>query len=585
MSDSSTEDYPRFGVLFVAGFADQGPGTAVASLAGALYGWFFRWNEGTRPGEHRQPTLTSATLASAGGDGPAHVTLTVPVNLPDNNVDTGDDEARWLLAESSWASVFSPPKFLGVARWIWKVSTCLLVLQFLIPMRRHWYRSKRADKPWHRRLADRIMVGCYLPLMAVAAMASVLLSLALLVLAVLEKLPIPRIDKAVRWVAINISALIGDSYMLAHCPVQFAAMCTQVADDLRWLQERCERVVIVAHSQGAAIAHQVLKDASGKTDDNAGLTGVRGFITIGQGISKFNVLWRMDWHPGASKSAWWSRFFVTKGMVLAGLPALGLLVRHWISTTIVRNLVSLPFDVVLPVVGFTVIASGVFIAIHVICDKPECEPTLPYDEFWWSDYYASADPVSNGPFVSNSGETRQGDGLPDSCNQVYNSSSILFDHNRYLRNQDQLLPKLINDLSAAAYSDSFRGADIVGCDVLDKVRTRRHRLVLSLISTRIVMVGLAVGLWQLNLGPVLKDPMNRLVDLLAPHTAMGDGFVRFLAAVIITVVVYLAVVAIWRIAEGRVMTRFFDTAHQAAANELPRPSGPAASCETSVPVG
>jgi hypothetical protein len=272
-------------------------------------------------------------------------------------------------------------------------------------------------------------------------------------------------------------------------------------------------------------------------------------------------------------------------MFLAGLPALGLLVRRWINTSIVRTLVSLPFDVVLPVVGFTVIASGVFIAIHVICNKPECEPTLPYDEFWWSDYYASADPVSNGPFVNNSGETMQGDGLPNSCNQVYNSSSILFDHNRYLRNQDQLLPKLINDLSAAAYSDSFRGADIVGCDVLDEVRTRRHWLVLSLISARIVMVGLAVGLWQLNLGPVLKDPMNRLVDLLAPHTAMGDGFARFLAAVMITVVVYLVVVAIWRIAEGRVMTRFFDTAHQAAANEPPRPSGPAASCETSVPVG
>jgi hypothetical protein len=91
--------------------------------------------------------------------------------------------------------------------------------------------------------------------MAVAATASVLLSLVLLALALVEKLPIPRIDTAVRWVAVRISAVLGDSYMLAHCPVQFAAMRTQVARDLRWLQGRCEKVAVVAHSQGAAIVH------------------------------------------------------------------------------------------------------------------------------------------------------------------------------------------------------------------------------------------------------------------------------------------------------------------------------------------
>jgi hypothetical protein len=47
------------------------------------------------------------------------------------HLSTGEHEARWLLAESSWADLFTPPRFLGVARWIWKVSTCLLVLQFL----------------------------------------------------------------------------------------------------------------------------------------------------------------------------------------------------------------------------------------------------------------------------------------------------------------------------------------------------------------------------------------------------------------------------------------------------------------------
>lgn len=155
-----------------------------------------RWN--TRPYPHSlPPVLSHAVLSgpSERGDEPAHLTLTVPLNLS-----TGRHDARWLLAESSWADLFAPPGFLGIAQWIWKVSTCLLVLQFVIPMRRHWHRAGRAGKAWHRRAADRVVAVSYLVPMAVAAMASVLLSLVLLALALAEKLPIPRIDQAVRWV-------------------------------------------------------------------------------------------------------------------------------------------------------------------------------------------------------------------------------------------------------------------------------------------------------------------------------------------------------------------------------------------------
>jgi hypothetical protein len=557
MSGPIGEDCSEFGVLFVAGFGEQRPGTAITSFAGAIYRWLFRWNAAPQTWQASPPAFSQTVLSSASSadDGPAHAILTVPLGLS-----TGKREARWLLAESSWADLFTPPRFLGIARWIWKVSTCLLVLQFVIPMRRHWHRSQRADKSWHRRLADRAAAVCYLGLMAVAAMASVLLSLLLLALAVVEKLPIPRIDEAVRWVAVKISAVLGDSYMLAHCPVQFAAMRTQVARDLQWLQDRCEKVAVVAHSQGAAIAHQVLKDGGGQRGN------VRAFVTVGQGISKLHMLWRMDWDPHAYRAAWWSRVLVTTGMVFAGLPAVGLLAAHWTSATIIKNLVALPVAVVLPCAGFAIIAIGVHKAMHAICGDLEQDLALPEAGFWWSDYYASADPVSNGPLITGSGhipghgQTRL---LPGPCNQVYNSASILFDHNRYLRNQDQFLPRLINDLAAAAYGDSPAGPKVVRDDDLITVGHRRHRLVLLLIGARIASVGLAAGLWSADLGPLLKDPMNRLVDLLAPHTRMGGGFARFLAATLITAVIYTAVVIAWRIREQYVMRRFFHTAERA----------------------
>jgi hypothetical protein len=49
VSGPISEDCPEFGVLFVAGFADQRPGTAIASFAGALYRWLFRWNARPHP--------------------------------------------------------------------------------------------------------------------------------------------------------------------------------------------------------------------------------------------------------------------------------------------------------------------------------------------------------------------------------------------------------------------------------------------------------------------------------------------------------------------------------------------------------
>lgn len=586
-SASISQDRPELGVLFVAGFADQRPGTAIAAFAGAVYRWLFRWNAGSGVQWAPPPTLSDTVLANvpSADDGPAHVTLAAPAYLG-----TEKPEARWLFAESSWADLFTPPRFLGVARWIWKVSTCLLVLQFVIPMHRHWNRAKRAKKSWHRRLADRAMALCYLVLMAVAATASVLLSLVLLALAVVEKLPIPRIDQAVRWVAVRISAILGDSYMLAHCPVQFAAMRTQVARDLHWLQDHCEKVAVVAHSQGAAIAHQVLKDLGDHTGN------VRAFITVGQGIAKFRLLQRMEWDPNAYRAAWWSRVLVTTGMFFAGLPAIGVLARHWTSSMIVKTLVSLPASALLPGAGFAIILIGVHAAMHAVCGGLEQDLTLPDAAFWWSDYYASADPVSNGPLVSGSGqahERSQATGgqtglLPTPCNEVYNSASVLFDHNRYLRNQDQLLSQLINGLAAAAYGDSPSGPRVVCDDDLIKVGQRRHRLVLWLIAARILTVGLGVELWWANLGPLLKGPMNRLVDLFAPHTAMGSGFARFLAATLIAAVVYIAAVIVWRVKEGYVMRRFFHTATRGGdtRQQGPRePSAQAAEEQVSISVG
>jgi hypothetical protein len=227
---------------------------------------------------------------------------------------------------------------------------------------------------------------------------------------------------------------------------------------------------------------------------------------------------------------------------------------------VLKTLVSMPVSGYLVCAGFVIIGIGLRMAMQAVSDEDREEhQALPNDGFSWRDYYASADPVSNGPLRSGSGQgvwydqTRL---LPDSCNQVYNSASVLYDHNRYLRNQDQLLSRLLNDLAAAAYDD---GPAIVCEDDLRRAGRRRHRLVLVLIACRVLSVGLAAWLWLADLGPHLEDPMNWVMGLFVPHAHMNEGLARFAAALLIATVVYLVFVSAWRIREEHVVRRFFRT--------------------------
>src|SRR5690242_14697670 len=124
MAECVEDNRVEFGVLFVGGIGKERPGSAVSAFAAALYGWLFRWNRGTSLSEKPSPALHDAVLSPAAGDDgdPAHVTLEVPLRLR-----KGTRQGSWLLAESAWADVSALPRFVDLAHWIWKVSTCLLV--------------------------------------------------------------------------------------------------------------------------------------------------------------------------------------------------------------------------------------------------------------------------------------------------------------------------------------------------------------------------------------------------------------------------------------------------------------------------
>jgi hypothetical protein len=97
------------------------------------------------------------------------------------------------------------------------------------------------------------------------------------------------------------------------------------------------------------------------------------------------------------------------------------------------------------------VLTGVVLATRAVRTEVEQDVRLPAacSQFRWIDYYASADPVPNGPLSESANKRECME--PGPCNEVCNFRSLLADHNGYLRNQDELLPRLLNDLVTAAY--------------------------------------------------------------------------------------------------------------------------------------
>ncbi len=77
------------------------------------------------------------------------------------------------------------------------------------------------------------------------------------------------------------------------------------------------------------------------------------------------------------------------------------------------------------------------------------------------------------------------------------------------------------------------GPRLVHDEDLTEAKRRRHRLVALLVGGRMLAATVGVVLWWFNPGPLLKDPMNSLVHLVAPHTGMGDRLARLIAAAIL----------------------------------------------------
>src|SRR5215218_10430573 len=334
LKDQAPQEYD-LGVLFVHGIGDQQQNSTLARFGGSLQRWLGRWlvPDGA-PGADRiapEPTVevTAVQRRTADGDTPAHATLLV--GRPGQPAAA---RQRWLLAEGWWAAEASPPTFRAFVRWVLPILPWVAAEYAVAAARRR--EGERVDpsptvrtrpQSWLERQLERLSLAG-----AVWLLSPVLALLAMLgcsALALAQRLPV--IGKRVNALAANLVKGVGDAYLFAYDGLARAAMLQRIRRNLDWLDDgerRCRRLAIVAHSQGAALCHDLLRSGALRRDDPVDL-----FVTVGSGVQRLNTLRELHYDAKLRSLGWKSiaglvalvagLFLLLSGLGLPGLAGVG----------------------------------------------------------------------------------------------------------------------------------------------------------------------------------------------------------------------------------------------------------------------
>ena len=381
-----------------------------------------------------EPLVAMANLSpepSFRSDEPA--AASVDINWIDQ--DHEKHNTRWLWAESWWAEAFDPPSFTKILRWT--------PLALLISVVTHYFSRHEHgtyDSSWQKWLGEvRALVA--LPFWFIVSMLVTPLVYMILVLTALaDLLPWERLQGAALRVRALITGVIGDAFTLVEMPLSGAAIKEKVRRDLQWLSERCDRVLVVGHSQGALLAHLACRQ-----DRPA---NVEALITLGAGIRKLRSL------MAAADSSVMIR--LCEGLLLAGyifcVVLLGVLTLFIIGQLNMGSLLALGIVSSLSVLTVSLLAwSMSFVkAMEIPAEDAFWLSSMESERFLWLNLFASHDPVPAGDLSQYLTVRSVGDDVspsapldyPPSC-RITNHCSVLRDHSSYVTNREECVSALV----------------------------------------------------------------------------------------------------------------------------------------------
>ncbi len=300
--DPEHEGYD-LGLLVVHGIGDQRQGATLVQWTDALANWLKEWNSEDRTAVlHQsadQPRKVAVTRASLRPTDNSPANVTMQVLFPEDDI----KNQKWLIAEGWWAGAFEPPKFGEL--WGWSFSSVPAMLAVHANALIGSAFRRYATVSGFARVAGAIRI------MLLVTILSILILLSPVILAVLtfvliaglvaQALPFPALRSAVKHAQLILIGTIGDSQRLIESPTQAGAIKAPIVEGLAWLRERgCRRVVVLAHSQGAAVTYKALVDLSDGLHEGD-FEAIDSFISIGSGLPKVHAMEHVT-RGAASKS-------------------------------------------------------------------------------------------------------------------------------------------------------------------------------------------------------------------------------------------------------------------------------------------
>ena len=265
------KDEPRIGVVFVHGIGQQAESDAIREFGGHVLRWLREWHEARGLAIEVERSVLSY---GDRGEPPARFSVRILAH--------GGPAQTWVFAEAWWAARLRAPSFPRMVGWGWIVVT--RVLQRLADSAE---RNVTGSTRQHRSALERVIrfVSALFLFIGYAAVMIVSLPL-ILVLFVLAQLPGP-FERLVLGIRLFVVEQIGDFYTFLHDDVQALHIRSAVAYAIDYLvtKEECERIVVMAHSQGSVVAFDALS-----SEKIAHIGAVSTLVTVGGALNNAFLL-------------------------------------------------------------------------------------------------------------------------------------------------------------------------------------------------------------------------------------------------------------------------------------------------------
>lgn len=398
------------GVLIIHGIGDQKTGETLIGAASPL----FRWFQAKYSNDSQRVSILESHLVED-SETPAHTYFEIQTQ---DEQQTSIDK-RLLLVEGLWAKAFYKPKFTRLAFWSFIALPSVVANQFARGLMQIGRQGGRIQS--YPRLTL-LLIG-HFGLLLLAVIIQVLIIL-LLPLAL-----VPGFGKSILDVQNLLASFIGDSFIFVSDPIQRSAIITRVAESLDWMAPKCDHIVVLAHSQGAAIAHQLLISPV----VNKHKRKISLLLTFGSGLGKlYDLKKELD---KKNITRLFGLFFLLSSVVfLFELPAY-------------LYQISLPFNQrSLDIVSYSILSAafGPWLILLIYFqnrtdDRLILVEQFPCEQIKWVDCYADKDIVPAGALL---------DIDKIESKAITNERSFISDHVTYWQNIDEFVGYVGNKLAA-----------------------------------------------------------------------------------------------------------------------------------------